>query len=78
MLIEETIQKLIAMRLSTMAQATRELLQNAPSEQLSFEDKLGSVVDQRKTEPRLHDFLALLEAINLQLVTWNEVEEFDG
>ena len=46
MLIEETIQKLIAMRLPTMAQATRDLLQNAPSEQLSFEDKLGLVVDR--------------------------------
>ena len=46
MLIEETIQKLIAMRLPTMAQATRELMQQAPSEQLSFEDKLGLVVDR--------------------------------
>jgi DNA replication protein DnaC len=46
MLIEETIQKLIAMRMPTMAQATRELLQTAPSEQLSFEDKLGLVVDR--------------------------------
>ena len=46
MLIEETIQKLIALKLPTMAQATRELMQNAPSEQLSFEDKLGLVVDR--------------------------------
>ena len=46
MLIEETIQKLITMKMPTMAQATRELLQSAPSEQLSFEDKLGLVVDR--------------------------------
>jgi DNA replication protein DnaC len=46
MLIEETIEKLLAMRLPTMAAATREILQSAPSEQLSFEDKLGLVVDR--------------------------------
>src|SRR5690242_789504 len=50
MLIEETIQKLIAMKLPTMAQATRELMQQAPSEQLSFEDKLGLVVDREWTD----------------------------
>src|SRR5689334_8539198 len=50
MLIEETIEKLLAMRLPTMAAATREILQNAPSEQLSFEDKLGLVVDREWTE----------------------------
>ena len=46
MLIEETIQKLIAMRMPTMAQAIREVLQTAPSNQMSFEDKLGLVVDR--------------------------------
>ena len=46
MLIEETIEKLLAMKLPTMAAATREILQSAPSEQLSFEDKLGLVVDR--------------------------------
>ena len=50
MLIEETIQKLIAMKMPTMAQAARELLQSAPSNQLSFEDKLGLVVDREWTE----------------------------
>ena len=46
MLIEETIEKLLSLRLPTMAAATREVLQSAPSEQLSFEDKLGLVVDR--------------------------------
>lgn len=46
MLIEETIQKLITMKMPSMAQATREVLQSSPSEHLSFEDKLGLVVDR--------------------------------
>jgi DNA replication protein DnaC len=50
MLIEETIQKLIAMKMPTMAQATRDLLESAPSNQLSFEDKLGLVVDREWSE----------------------------
>lgn len=50
MLIEETIQKLIEMKMQTMAQATRELMQSAPSEQMSFEDKLGLLVDREWSE----------------------------
>jgi hypothetical protein len=50
MLIEETIQKLIEMKMPTMAQAARELLQSAPSEQMSFEDKLGLLVDREWSE----------------------------
>ncbi len=46
MLIEETIQKMLDLRMPTMAQATRELLSSAPSNQLSFEDKLGLLVDR--------------------------------
>ena len=46
MLIEETIQKLITMRMPSMAEATREVLQSAPSHQMSFEEKLGLVVDR--------------------------------
>ena len=50
MLIEETIQKLIEMKMPTMAQAAREILQSAPSEQMSFEDKLGMLVDREWSE----------------------------
>ena len=50
MLIEETLQKLHALRLPTMAQATREMLESSPSHQLSFEDKLGIIVDREWTE----------------------------
>jgi DNA replication protein DnaC len=50
MLIEETIQKMLELRMPTMAQATRELLASAPSNQLSFEDKLGLLVDREWTD----------------------------
>jgi DNA replication protein DnaC len=50
MLIEETIQKLLDLKLPTMAQATREILATAPSHQLSFEDKLGLLVDREWTD----------------------------
>jgi DNA replication protein DnaC len=50
MLIEETIQKLIEMKLPTMALATRELMQSTPSDQMSFEDKLGLLVDREWSE----------------------------
>lgn len=48
--IEETITKLNELRLSTMALAVREVLDSAPGNQLSFEEKLGMVVDREWTE----------------------------
>jgi hypothetical protein len=48
--IEETITKLTELRLTSMATAVRELIQTAPGHQLSFEEKLGIVVDREWTE----------------------------
>jgi DNA replication protein DnaC len=48
--IEETITKLTELRLTSMALAIRELMQTAPGHQLSFEEKLGIVVDREWTE----------------------------
>jgi hypothetical protein len=48
--IEETITKLTELRLTSMATAIRELMQTAPGHQLSFEEKLGIVVDREWTE----------------------------
>jgi len=48
--IEETITKLSEMRLSTMALATRELLESSPGSDLSFEEKLGIIVDREWTD----------------------------
>jgi DNA replication protein DnaC len=48
--IEETITKLADLRLKTMALATRELMESSPGAQLTFEEKLGIVVDREWTE----------------------------
>jgi DNA replication protein DnaC len=48
--IEETITKLSELRLTSMAIAVRELLQTAPGHQLSFEEKLGIIVDKEWSE----------------------------
>lgn len=48
--IEETITKLSEMKLSTMALATRELLQSSPGNELNFEEKLGIIVDREWTD----------------------------
>lgn len=48
--IEETLTKLTELRLKTMALATRELMESAPGGQLTFEEKLGIVVDREWTD----------------------------
>jgi DNA replication protein DnaC len=48
--IEETLTKLTELRLTSMALAVRELMQTAPGHQLSFEEKLGIVVDREWAE----------------------------
>lgn len=48
--IEETITKLSEMKLTSMALAARELLSSAPGNELSFEEKLGVIVDREWTE----------------------------
>jgi DNA replication protein DnaC len=50
MIVDETIQKLIDLRLATMAQAFRETLESPQSHDLSFEDKLGILVDREWLE----------------------------
>lgn len=46
MLIEETIQKMLELKMHGMVRATRELLESAPATQLAFEDKLGIIIDR--------------------------------
>src|SRR5688572_1679131 len=45
-MIEETLQRMLALKMPAMAQATRELIESAPSHQLSFEDKLAIIIDR--------------------------------
>jgi hypothetical protein len=49
---EETIQKLLELKLRAMAQAVRELLASAPGDKLSFEEQLGLLVDREWSERR--------------------------
>jgi DNA replication protein DnaC len=48
--IDETIQKLHDMKLQTLATALREMTQMPPDNQLSFEEKLGVLVEREWTE----------------------------
>jgi DNA replication protein DnaC len=48
--IEETLTKLTEMKLISMVQAVRELMETAPGHQLSFDEKLGIVVDREWCE----------------------------
>jgi DNA replication protein DnaC len=48
--IEETIQKLYDMKLQTLATALREMTQMPPDSQLSFEEKLGLLVEREWAE----------------------------
>jgi len=50
MILEETIQKLLDLKLGAMAEGLREVVQQAPGNQLSFEEKLGLIVDREWTE----------------------------
>jgi DNA replication protein DnaC len=43
---EDTIHKLVSMKLHTMAQVLRELIDAPPAHELSFEEKLGMLVDR--------------------------------
>ena len=48
--IEETITKLSELKLMSMITAVRELQQTAPGHELSFDEKLGIVVDREWTD----------------------------
>lgn len=50
MIVDETIQKMIELRLATMAQAFREMLESPQAHDLSFEDRLGMLIDREWLE----------------------------
>lgn len=45
MILEETIQKLLELRMRAMAEALRELMTKPPGHQMSFDEKLGLLVE---------------------------------
>jgi DNA replication protein DnaC len=50
MILEETIQKLVTMKLLTLAKCLREMQDAPPNNQLSFEEKMGMLVDREWSE----------------------------
>ncbi len=75
MLIEETLDKLNAMKIGAMADACRQQMQTDEAAALAFEERLGLLVDaewtareQRKLQRRLHSaklrYPATLEAVD--------------
>jgi DNA replication protein DnaC len=49
-LSEETIQKMLEMKLMTMASTMRELLASPPSHELSWEERIGMLIDREWTD----------------------------
>ena len=49
MTLDETIQKLIDLKLHALAKSLREMMEMPPDKHLTFEDKLGLLVDQEWT-----------------------------
>lgn len=50
MITEDTIHKLVSMKLHTMAKVLRELLGASPAHELSFDEKIGMIVDREWTD----------------------------
>jgi DNA replication protein DnaC len=64
---EETIQKLMNMRLVTMAQAFRDLLTQAPGSQMSFSELVAIMIDREWTDRENRKLARLLRAARLSV-----------
>ena len=50
MITEDTIHKFVSMKLHTMAKVLREMLGASPTHELSFEERIGMLVDREWTD----------------------------
>lgn len=64
---EETIQKLMQMRMTTMAQAFRELLAQAPGNQMTFSEQVALMVDREAIERENRRLSRLTRAAHLSV-----------
>ena len=64
---DETIQKLLDLKLATMAQAYRDLLTEPPGNQRSFTEKIAVMVDREWTERDNRRLARLLRAAHLTI-----------
>lgn len=65
MIVEETIDKMLQLHLKVMAQAARELVGSPESAAMSFEDKLGLIVDREWTDRQNRRLAARLKQAKL-------------
>jgi len=66
MLIEQTIDKLSQMKLTAMASALREQMQNSEFQSLSFEDRLSLMVDRQWDEKESRGLTRRLQVARLK------------
>lgn len=64
---EETIQKLMNLRLVTMAQAFRDLLADPPGDQLSFSERIALMADREWTDRENRRLARLMHAAKLSV-----------
>jgi DNA replication protein DnaC len=64
---EETVQKLMNLRMGTMAQAFRDLLTQAPGSQLSFSEQVALMVDREWTDRENRKLERLMRAARLSV-----------
>jgi len=67
MIDEQTIQKLLTMRLRVMAEVFQQMLAEAPGNELSFAEKVGMMVDREWTERENRKLARLLRAAKLSV-----------
>src|SRR5215831_5469095 len=81
MILEETIKKLLEMKMRAMADALRELVSKPPGHGLSFEEQLGVLVDCEWTDRHNKALARRLKAAKLRGATIFEGEmskKFEG
>jgi DNA replication protein DnaC len=64
---EETVRKMINMRLPTLAQAFRDLLTQAPGSQLSFSEQVALMIDREWTDRENRRLARLMRAARLSV-----------
>ncbi|MGH8309205.1 MAG: ATP-binding protein, partial [Steroidobacteraceae bacterium] len=67
MVTEETIKKLLELKLDAMAKALRELLETAPGSGMSFEEQIGLLVEREWTDRRNRQLARRLKEAKLGL-----------
>jgi len=76
MLIEQTLDKLYTMKLNAMADALKELIQHPHTQDLSFEERFGLIVDRQWTWKEDRRMKRLLQIAHLKINACTEDIDF--